>query len=228
MKKILAIVIILFVRLSAQEFIVEKVSGNVSIMRGTEEEWKTVQWGQKLTTSDLITTGEKSYVQLSNHNGQFILQSNSALNLSNVKKLTINELLLALAAEEIRNIPAKKNNSNLKNTAVYGNESSNSKIMAPSLKELGFKKINGSKQLAESGYKESALVVAKETFRKYPETKTNIEDRLYFVDLMLNLRLKNEAAAELMEIKKLTPGNMLMKEIDSRLIKIREENQKTK
>jgi len=30
-----------------------------------------------------------------------------------------------------------------------------------------------------------------------------------------------------MEIKKLTPGNMLMKEIDSRLVKIREENQKT-
>jgi hypothetical protein len=228
MKKILLIILFYITPLFAQEFIIEKISGNVLVMKGTAEEWISVKTGQKLSGDDLIATAGKSFIQLSNKEGRFILQSNSALNLNAVKKLSINELLLALAAEEIRNIPSGKSKSGLKNTAVYGKEESRGKILVPSLKELGNKKINGARQLAESGYKESALVVAKETYRKYPETKSNFEDRLYFVDIMMNLNLKSEAASELKDIKDAKPNVAVIKEVDLRLDRIKEENRKIK
>jgi hypothetical protein len=228
MKNVIILILILFINLNAQDFTVEKISGDVFVMSGTEEEWTKVKIGQKLNKNDLISTSEKSLIRLSSKEGKFLLQSNSALNLSSVKKITLNELLLALAAEEIRNIPSKKNNSDLNNTAVYGKEETLSKKEITLSSKLGSKKINGAKQLAESGYKESALLVAKETYRKYPETKTNLENRLYFVDLMLELKLKNEAVADLTEMKNSSSSGSSIKGVEERITLIRDENIKSR
>lgn len=224
MKRIL-IYILLFVSLvNAQEFVVEKLSGEVYAMRGTEETWKAVKIGQKLNARDFISTSEKSFIQLSNKDENFILKSNSAVNLNSVKKMTLNELMLALAAEEIRSIPVNKNQNNLKNTAVYGKEEVVSSKVNSSLKDLGIKRINGAKQLAENGFRESAVLFAKETYRKYPNTKTNIDNRLYFVDLMLKLNMKNEAASELADIKNSNLSSANLKEVDTRIDKLNKEN----
>lgn len=228
MKKLLFMILILSFTTYAQEFTIDKISGDVFVMRGTEEEWTAVKVGQKLNKNDLISTSEKSLIQLTSKEGRFLLKSNSALNLNSVKRITLNELLLALAAEEIRNIPGKKNNSTLSNTAVYGREVANSKREMVFSKEMGNKRINGAKQLAESGFKESALLVAKETYRKYPDTKSNFENRLYFVDLMLELKLKNEAMTDLNDIKNSKPTGINLKGIDDRLAKIRDENTRGK
>jgi hypothetical protein len=58
---------------------------------------------------------------------------------------------------------------------------------------LGKKKINGAKQLKENGYLESSIIVAKEVFRNYPLIAKNINDRLYFADLLAELQLYEEA-----------------------------------
>lgn len=224
MRKIIAALILLFIKVAAQEFAVDKVSGVVMAMKGTEENWVQIKAGQKLSIHDLISTSEKSFVQLSNKDSKFILKNNSAVNLSAVKKMTLNELLLALAAEDIRNIHIKRNNENLKNTAVYGKDESSVKKMYPAAKDLGNKRINGAKQLIENGYKESALLVAKETFRKYPETKNNMEARLYFIDLMLTLNMKNEAASELTDLRVTNKNSSYLGAIDARLIKIKNES----
>lgn len=224
MKKIIICFFILITKIFSQEFIVDKVSGEVLVMKGTEESWSQIKAGQKLSFNDFISTTEKSFIHLSNKDSRFILKNNSAVNLSAVKKMTLNELMLALAAEDIRNIPAKKNNNNLKNTAVYGKEENAEKKLMPTVKDLGDKRINGAKQLAESGYKESALLVAKETYRKYPETKNNFEARLYFVDLMLGLRMNNEAITELTELKAAKLGGAFIGAVDSRLTQIKNEN----
>ena len=77
---------------------------------------------------------------------------------------------------------------------------------------MGIKKINGAKQLAENGYKESAVLVAKETYRKYPSTKNKITDRIYFADILVDLKLYSEAFEEFSEIKKESPGNEIISE----------------
>jgi hypothetical protein len=224
MKKCMFLFLIISLNLFAQEFVVDKISGSVSVMKDTEEEWTQVKSGQKLTKNDLVSTSEKSYIQLSSKDSKFLLKSNSAVNLSAIKKMTLNELILALAAEEIRNIPSNKKNGNMKNTAVYGKEENSDAKVVPETKELGIKKINGAKQLAENGFKESALVVAKETFRKYPNTKQNLSDRLYFVDQMINLKLRNEASAEINDMKNYKPALNILKELDTRLEKLKQES----
>jgi len=223
MKKILIVLFFAAFNLFAQEFTVEKVSGEVQAMIGTSEEWIKVKVGQKLSGSDLIATNEKAFIQLASQGNKFILQSNSALGLSAIKKITLNELLLALAMEEIRNVPKTNGGQSTRNTAVYGKEVAANKVNITPMRDLGFKKLNGAKQLAQSGYKESAIIVAKETFRKYPETKSKFEDRLYFVDLMLQLNLNNEAAAELNPMRTMQLNVNQINEIDSRLKKINEK-----
>jgi len=203
MKKIFLIIMLLTFSINAQSFVVEKVNGNVLALIGFNEEWVKVKVGQVLKGTDLISTGEKSLIQLNNNGNRFILQSNSALSINNIKRISLNELLLALAMEEIRNVPNFKENNSRRNTAVYGEKVSNIPVDKSVINDLGIKKLNGAKQLAINGYKESAILLAKETYRKYPETKTRIDDRLFFVNLMIELQLLNEAAADLSELEKM-------------------------
>lgn len=217
MKKILLIILFTTLPLSAQTFVVEKVSGDVLALIGTSEVWTKVKVGQTLKGSDLISTGEKSFIQLNSNGNRFILQSNAALGINNIKKISLNELLLALAMEEIRNVPSIKENNSRRNTAVYGEKVSTFHSSNNIVSELGFKKLNGAKQLAKNGFKESAILLAKETYRKYPETRSKIDDRLYFVDLMIELQLNNEAAAELNELKSIKLNNGELNQIESRL-----------
>lgn len=222
MKKTILILFILIINIKAQEYTVEKISGNVQALIGTSENWIKVAEGQKLKGTDLISTGEKSFIQLADKENRFILQSNSALALSSIKKMSLNELLLALAMEEIRNVPKTKSNQFTRNTAVYGSELSSSKPASVSVNDIGIKKINGAKQLAQNGFKESAILVAKETFRKYPETKNQIRDRIYFADLMMKLNLLNEAETELNRISAMSLNSEDKKEVNDRLEKIRQ------
>ncbi|PKL83097.1 MAG: hypothetical protein CVV24_06770 [Ignavibacteriae bacterium HGW-Ignavibacteriae-3] len=223
MKKVLIVLLFITVNMSAQEFTVDKISGDVKAIRGTSESWTSVQIGQKMNGNDLISTSEKSFIQLSGKNGNFILHGNSALDLNSIKKISLNDLLLALAMEEIRNMPKLKGNQSIRNTAVYGKEVSANKSATIPTRNLGIKKLNGAKQLALTGYKESAIIVAKETYRKYPETKSKVEDRLYFVDLMMQLNLNNEAISELKEVRNLTLSPDELKKVDSRVKEINEK-----
>lgn len=204
MKKIILILLVLLCAgiLPAQEFRVEKVSGDVSILRGTSEEFTSIKEGDILLGSDLLITDLNSYVQLEQNNSRFVLNSNSALNLMNIKKVSINDLILALTMEEIRNIPESKSD-NTKNTAVYGTQER--EAGSPVLDEniIGLKKLNGARQLAESGYKESAIIVAKETYRKHPVTRSRFDERIYFADLLAGLTLYEEALTEYNEVQNL-------------------------
>lgn len=215
MKKIFTIILFTAINLSAQNFTVEKISGKVQVLHGTSEKFVEVKAGEKLNGNDLVITDEKSYIQLikdGNIPRRIILQSNSALGLNYVKEISINDLLLALAQEEIRRIPKNNGNGNTKNTAVYGEEIKAAASLNISEDLMGIKRINGAKQLAENGYKESAVIVAKETFRKYPSAKNKINDRIYFADLLVDLKLYSEAFEEFSEIRKESPGNEIINE----------------
>jgi hypothetical protein len=188
--------------ISAQGFKVEKVSGNAAILKGTSEEYTTIKEGDVLQGTDLLITDENSYVQLVKNSSRFILNSNAALNLMNIKKVSINDLILALTMEEIRNIPVNKSD-NTKNTAVYGTQENKSGSLVVNENVIGIKKLNGARQLAESGYKESAIIVAKETYRKHPATRSRFDERIYFADLLAGLTLYEEALTEYNDVQKL-------------------------
>ncbi len=227
--KYIILFIIPFVVLSAQRFEVEKKSGEVSALRGLSENFIPVEKGAKLDSSDLVVTGENSFVVLKKNESRFMLRSNCALSLDYLKKISVNDLLLALAMEEIRSISPQKQNGKVKNTAVYGEKSEN-KTEVSKESEIGYKRINGAKELAENGYETSGIIFARETYRKYPSTRKMLEERIYFTELLIKLELLEEAASELKEIKKISGENKLLSKINdlSSLIKSKILDNKSK
>lgn len=220
MTKVILIIILFNLSLCAQQFTVEKVSGSVLTLKGTEEKTIPVKRGDKLDGTDLLITDNNSFVQLNNSGNIFLLKSNSALGLSNIKKISINDLLLRLAVEDIKNIPKGKKNSNGRTTAVYGSEIGESPPVVITKDQLGVKKLNGAKQLSEEGYKKSAIVVARETFRKHPNTKNMVEYRIYFASQLYSLKLYEEAAEEFNKIQKLDLSEKQKAEITEKLKEI--------
>ena len=218
---IMLIIMILSTIAIGQQFKVDKIKGKVLVQKGTEEEFTQLKKDDLLNGNDLIITEKNSFIQLDKNGTKFILDENSALGLNYLKKISINDLLLALAMEDIRNVPKNKSNGIVKNTAVYGEETTIKHPIAITSNSLGERKINGAKQLAQNGYQESAIIVAKETYRKYPSTSKNIDDRIYFANLLSTLDLNNEALEEFSTVSKMNLTDDQRKIIDEEIEKIK-------
>ena len=184
----------------AQPFVVEKARGDVRAQRGASEEWIDVRVGRELGEDALVETGSDAFLQLNRAGSRFALESNSALSLDYVREMSINDLLLVLAMEEIREAPDREGNNATGSTAVYGEEESESAFEETTNVGFGVKRLNGAKRLAESGFRESAVAAAKETYRKYPGVRALADYRLYFAEVLLDLDLFEEALEEYDEI----------------------------
>ena len=151
----------------------------------------------------MILAEKNALIKLRRNDEIFFLNGDAALSLNHIKKVSLNDLILALTLDEIRNVPKIKNNNLNKNTAVYGSKikSKNGSVISENI--LGKMKINGAIQLNKSGYKESSVILAKEIFRNYPIVAENFNNRIYFADLLAELELYNEAIEDYRKIFKL-------------------------
>lgn len=217
MKKFLIIVLLASEICFAQSFKIEKLKGDVKALIGTSENWMTVKNGDEINSDAVLTTGKNSSVQVRNTSSEMMLTSFSAIKLSSIKKMSINDLILALAMEDMLNAPKKKEKTNSENTAVYGAEVNGVKSPMVESNDFGIKKLNGAVQLAENGYRESAVVVAKETFRKYPETKSMANYRIYFADILFDLGLNEDAYDEFKAIQSLKLTDRENAEVKSKM-----------
>lgn len=217
MSKIFFIVLLSIQITSAQKFSVEKASGNVKAQIGTNEKWTDVKVGAELPPFSTISTEKNSSVILNNGNIRFTLKDNAAVTVSNIKSMSINDLLLALAMEDMINAPRKKEQDKSKSTTVYGNQNGTEKLNSNSVNNFGMMRLNGAKQLGESGLKESAIIAAKETYRKYPETKKEISYRIYFANLLYEKGLYEEAFTEFSSFKNFVMNEKNKSEVDAKL-----------
>ena len=211
----LVIVIVGFT--SAQTFKVEKAKGNVSAQIGMNEKWSTVSADETLPVNSIIETGKNSIVQVNNGKIIFTLNSSSALPLTDLKKMSLNDLILALAMEDMLNAPKKKQEANSKNTAVYGAQINGVKSPIVETNDFGVKRLNGAVQLAENGFKESAVVDAKETYRKYPATKSIASFRIYFANILSGLGLNEDAYDEYKQIQSLKLTDSQKQEVQNKM-----------
>lgn len=186
----------------AQEFKVVRKFGEVKVLKSTSEKWENVKKGEILESTDLLLTNDNSLVEIIIGKEKLLVKSDAAIGLNHIKKVSINDLILALTLDEIRNVPKIKSKSNSKSTAVYGSNSAVEKSEILKEDELGRKKLNGAKILSESGYIESSIIVAKEVFRKHKIIANNFDDRMYFAGLLNKLELYQEAASEYSRIDK--------------------------
>ena len=217
MKKVIIIFILICFIVPAQSFKIEKIKGTVKAQIGSDEKWIDMKSGNVVYANTTLVTGDKSLVQLNNVDEKFLLKENSAISVSSIKRLTLNELLLALAMEDLINVPKNREEVKSSNTAVYGSE--NNGVKTPDISEdnFGILKLRGAEQLAENGYRESAIIAAKDTFRKYPETQNLSSYRIYFADLLYDTGLNEEAYDEFSSIKKLQLNDEQKKEVGEKL-----------
>lgn len=203
MKKVFLFFVLMFSISYSQTFTASELKGDVKILYGSSEKWETLKKGESLKAPALIATGKNSSVTLRGSESEFKLKSQSAINIQSLKKLSLDDLMLALAMEDIINVPAKKDYKNGKSTVTYGSKENDDNETYISSNILGIKRLNGAVQLGENGFEETAVIAAKETFRKYPDTKTIAMYRIYFADILFNKGLYEEALEDYEEIKKL-------------------------
>jgi hypothetical protein len=197
--------ILLFATITySQTFLVEKVNGNVKILSSNNTNWEQLKPKMILDENAVISSDKNSSVLIKSDEISFTLKESSAITISNIRKMTLDELVLALAMEDVMNVPRKKGNEKSDNTGVYGDKISEEILTTIMSNDFGLKRLNGAKQLAENGMKESAIIAAKEVYRKYPETKNDAATRIYFADLLFGSGLYEEAYDDYTDIKKLT------------------------
>ena len=216
MKRLILFIMTITSLTFCQSFKAEKVMGSVKVL-GPNDKWVGVKEGTILSSNSFIVANKKSSVKISGEGISFTLRESSALPVSSIKKMTIDELLLALAMEDMMNAPREKEKNNGKTTAVYGTkeEGDVKEIIQPD--DFGLKRINGAVQLAENGFKESAVITAKETFRKYPSTKEKAQYRIYFANILYEFGLYEEALDEYNSIKQLTLSGKEKSEIGEKI-----------
>ena len=203
MKKLILFLILSSGFMFAQEYTVTKVNGDVKYLSGGNENWVELKTGETIERDAVISTGNNSSITLRSNNLHFTLNESSAISVSSIKEMSTDELLLALAMEDMINAPKNNGNGKSGNTAVYGTDEGNNSNLELAPGEFGIKRLNGATQLAKSDMKESAVVVARETFRKYPDTKSLSSYRIFFADILFEKGLYNEAFEEFNEIAKL-------------------------
>ncbi len=201
MKKYLIVLLFSVSVINSQTFQVEKLNGNVKMLSSNSNTWQQVKSKMILNENDVVSTDKYSSVLIKSDNLSFTLKESSAITVANIKKMTLDELILALALENVMNTPRKKGNEKSDNTGVYGDKISKETLSTLNSNDFGMKRLNGAKQLAENGMKESAIVASKEVYRKYPDTKKDAESRIYFADLLFSSGLYEESYDEYTEIK---------------------------
>jgi hypothetical protein len=201
--KILMMLFLFLPALLAQELKVLNVKGEVKFRVGTSETWSKLTESSKLEKEDFVSTGEKSSVQIKVSNQVFNLTERSAVSLSSIKKMSTDELLLALAMEDMINAPKNNSKNNSSNTAVYGNKEGQEDNLKVKADDFGVMRLNGAVELAKNGFKESAVVYARETYRKYPDSKQIASYRIFFADILYDKGLYEEALGEYLVISKL-------------------------
>jgi len=203
MKKIILFLLLSAGSMFAQEYTVTKVNGNVKYLSGGNENWVELKTGETIKQGAVLSTGSNSSITLRSNNLHFTLSESSAISVSSIKEMSTDELLLALAMEDMINAPKNNGNGKSGNTAVYGTDENNNDKLEFATDEFGIKRLNGAMQLAKSDMKESAVVVARETFRKYPDTKLLSSYKIFFADILFEKGLYNEAFEEFNEIAEL-------------------------
>ena len=211
--KILVIILLFISSLTAQQFKATVVKGDVKYQSGTSEFWFQVKPNDVLQVDGIISTGKNSSLQLKESEEIINIGQSSAVSISSIKKMTTDELLLALAMEDMLNAPKTNGKGNTGTTAVYGEKEG--KTTNITTNDFGIKRLNGAIQLAENGMKESSVIFARETYRKYPETKQIASYRIFFADILFEKGLYSEALGEYLEIQKLELGKDQKNKVES-------------
>jgi hypothetical protein len=154
-----------------------RLSGEVKVRRGVEENWHHAAAGMRLEEIDTILTGEASAVVLETPDGAtFRLSSYAILDIADLRKITEREMFLYLMSNKVNQIPARQEKTRLRIgnvSVIHGTSQAEApRRAAEDESQMWVQESNGAKALYDQHYYPNAVVKLHKTLAKYH----NLED----------------------------------------------------
>lgn len=175
------------------------VEGSVKARRGMKEEWVRVAPGDVLKPEDSILLEKKSStIVLIDGKEKLTVPGGVLLDLSDLRKLSREELLLKLAMQRVRSVPSGNPREDMqipRTTAMHG-EKKESRKADRSSSATADMELNGAKVLFENGFYATSVLKTKEIFRRAPETASRTGYRFMVAEALEKMNLNGEALDE--------------------------------
>jgi hypothetical protein len=207
----LAAVLVLMSAAFGQEIVVKKLHGDVSVRHGVTEVWTSVSVGDVLKPDDTIKTGKKGSATLISSAKKIVLPAEVMVDISDIRHLTQEELMLKLAMERIKasSYKWKSDELNIPNaTVVHGSSKEHAGPLGENDPETGTLQLNGAKVLYSNGFYPTCALKAMDVFRRFPSLGAKFDNRLIVAQALEKANLRGEALSEyvlLSTSEKLTP-----------------------
>ena len=189
---------------SSAEIIVNQVKGDVEVRSGMEETWNPVAKGDKLKPHDSMKTGKKGSAVLlvtSEKGGKPVklnLPSDVILDLSDIRKLTRDELILKLTMEKVNASPYdwKEDDLQVPNATVVHGERKNSEAAGEQDEQTALLRMNGTKVLFRNGYFSTCALRGLSLLERFPSLGETFENRYMVAESLERSDLRGEALNE--------------------------------
>ncbi len=206
--------VLLAVSVAAQagSITIQKTSGDVAVRHGVTEVWTAVAPGDVLRPNDSMRTGKNGSATLLVQEGQdsalrrMALPPDVIVDLSDVRELTQDELMLKLTMQKVRATPVRSpgGDPRISDAAVmHGTDASRQPAIAENDPQVGRSLLNGAKVLLDNGFSATAVLRTLEVFRLFPTLAGIIDNRMALAGAMEKASLKGEAVAEYNAIRQM-------------------------
>jgi len=207
---------------------VQKVQGEVSVRHGVAEEWTSVRQGDILRPDDTMKTGKKGRAVIITR-GQgpaaktILLPSEVIVDMSDVRELSQEELMLKLTMEKVRSsgYEWKNNEMNIPNATVMHGDPPVSPALTENQVEVGTFELNGARVLYDNGFYSTCALRTMGVLRRYPSLKQEFKNCVLVAESLEKANLRSEALNEynsLAALEGVTPAQKgLLKEKIDRL-----------
>ena len=183
------------------------MKGDVTVRHGVSEQWVAVAVGDVLKPDDSIRLGKKaSATILTEKDSRLQIPEMTVIDLSDLRMMTQEELLLKLAMERVREIPDKGRENDFtipRTTTIHGSNKEDVQTSDITTNiSSGVMQLNGVKVLYNNGFYATSVLKAKEVFRLMPETAKMIDVRLTVASALERMNVNGEALSEYKELSK--------------------------
>lgn len=207
----LMVVSVLAAAALAGEMQVQKVQGDVSVRHGVTEVWNQVAVGDILRPDDSMKTGAGGsavlLIPLADGSVKRVtLPAEVIVDMSDVRDLSPEELMLKLAMEKVRSSSYEWKNDELRvpnASVVHGANKAQGPVASENDIRFGKMQLRGTRVLYENGYYSTCALKSLEVFRLFPSLGSGFDDRLLVAEALEKAELRGEALNEYGSILKL-------------------------
>jgi len=197
-----------------QQVVIRKLQGDVTVRHGVTEVWTAIAQGDILRPEDSMKTGRKGSALLAvtamGNGGPAVkvisLPPEVIVDVSDIRDLTQEELMLKLTMEKVRasSYHWKNNELRIPNaTVVHGENQAEGAAPGENDPVTGELQMNGARVLFNNGYYSTCALRAMGIFRLYPKLGMVFDNRLMMADALAKANLRSEALDEYTDLSRM-------------------------